>query len=152
MHKKIPRIFCPRISRIFVQASAEPNLFGLCRVQPKMSKKSTRISCFAFNGDLFGRTNRTNAMREHRGRSCGVVPSRHIGLASPFRGLRPRLPSLRSVVPSRHSSSPKSINVSDFCDDNRDNLGQLEVVFCGRNKQRMNYCPRIARIDTKAMR
>ena len=33
-------------------------------------------------------------------------------------------------------------------DDNRDNLGQLEVVFCGRNKQRMNYCPRIARIDT----
>ncbi len=39
-----PRIFCPRISRIFVQASAEPNLFGLCRVQPKMSKKSTRIS------------------------------------------------------------------------------------------------------------
>ena len=95
-------IFCPRISRIFVQASAEPNLFELCREQPKMSKKSTRISCFAFNGDLFGRTNRTNAMREHRGRSCGVVPSRHIGLASPFRGLRPRLPSLRSVVPSRH--------------------------------------------------
>ena len=50
-------IFCPRILRIFVQTSAEPNLFGLCRVQPKMSKKSTRISCFAFNGDLFGRTN-----------------------------------------------------------------------------------------------
>ncbi len=24
---------------IFVQASAEPNLFGLCRVQPKMSRK-----------------------------------------------------------------------------------------------------------------
>ena len=24
---------------IFVQASAEPNLFGLCRVQPKISKK-----------------------------------------------------------------------------------------------------------------
>ena len=43
-------------------------------------------------------------------------------------------------------------------DDNGDNLGQLEVVSCGRNKQRMNYCPRIigkyffcpriARIDT----
>ena len=36
------------------------------------------------------------------GMSCGVVPSRHIGLAPPIRGLRPRLPSLRSVVPSRH--------------------------------------------------
>ena len=24
---------------IFVQASAEPNLFGLCRAQPKMSRK-----------------------------------------------------------------------------------------------------------------
>ena len=33
--------------------------------------------------------------------SCGVVPSRHIGLTSPIRGLRPRLPSLRSVLPSR---------------------------------------------------
>ena len=37
-----------------------------------------------------------------RGLSCGVVPSRHIVLASSIRGLRPRLPSLRSVVPSRH--------------------------------------------------
>ena len=35
-------------------------------------------------------------------------------------------------------------------DDNGDNLGQLEVVFCGRNKQRMNYCPRIARMDTNS--
>ena len=34
-------------------------------------------------------------------RSCRVVPSRHIVLASPFRGLRPRLLSLRSVLPSR---------------------------------------------------
>ena len=34
--------------------------------------------------------------------SYGVVPSRHIGLASAIRGLRPRLPSLCSVVPSRH--------------------------------------------------
>ena len=42
--------------------------------------------------------------------SCGVVPSRHIVLASPFRALRTRLPSLRSVVPSRHLT-PKSINV-----------------------------------------
>ena len=30
--------FCPRISRIFVQASAEPNLFEFCRAQPKMSR------------------------------------------------------------------------------------------------------------------
>ena len=34
--------------------------------------------------------------------SYGVVPSRHIVLASPIRALRARLPSLRSVVPSRH--------------------------------------------------
>ena len=34
--------------------------------------------------------------------SYGVVPSRHIVLASSIRGLRPRLSSLRSVVPSRH--------------------------------------------------
>ena len=27
------------ISRIFAQASAEPNLFGLCRAQPKISKQ-----------------------------------------------------------------------------------------------------------------
>ena len=34
--------------------------------------------------------------------SFGVVPSRHIVLTSPYRALRARLPSLRSVVPSRH--------------------------------------------------
>ena len=34
--------------------------------------------------------------------SCGVVPSRHIEFASSRRTLRARLPSLRSVVPSRH--------------------------------------------------
>ena len=28
---------------IFVQASAEPNLFGLCRAQPKMSRKGAFI-------------------------------------------------------------------------------------------------------------
>ena len=44
-------------------------------------------------------------------------------------------------------------------DNNRDNLGQLEVVFCGRNGNDSNYycpriigkyffCPRIARMDT----
>ena len=37
--------------------------------------------------------------------SYGVVPSRHLVLALTIRGLRPRLPSLRSVVPSRHKSS-----------------------------------------------
>ena len=40
----------------------------------------------------------TNA---RRGMSCGVVPSRHIVLGSPIRALRTRLPSLRSVLPSR---------------------------------------------------
>ena len=34
--------------------------------------------------------------------SCGVVPSRHIAGSVTFRALRTRLPSLRSVVPSRH--------------------------------------------------
>ena len=60
------------------------------------------------------------------------LPGRINAIAS-SRGLRPRLPSLRSVVPSRHLT-PKSINASVFCDDNGDNLGQLEVVFCGRNR------------------
>ena len=35
-------------------------------------------------------------------KSYGVVPSRHIVLGKPNRALRTRLPSLRSVVPSRH--------------------------------------------------
>ena len=35
-------------------------------------------------------------------RSYGVVPSRHIAGSVTFRALRTRLPSLRSVVPSRH--------------------------------------------------
>ena len=39
------------------------------------------------------------------GMSCGVVPSRHVVLVVLIRGLRPRLPSLRSVVPSRHAFS-----------------------------------------------
>ena len=50
--------------------------------------------------------------------SCCVVPSRHVVLVVLIRGLRPRLPSLRSVVPSRHSPSTKY------------------------------YCPRIAQIGT----
>ena len=143
LQKKNPRIFCPRISRIFVQASAEPNLFELCREQPKMSKKSTRISCFAFNGDLFGRTNRTNAMREHRGRSCGVVPSRHIGLASPFRGLRPRLPSLRSVVPSRHLTQvTKALKMFEFVRFVRPNRSPLL-------RRAMNSCRFVRFVDKK---
>ena len=54
------------------------------------------------NGDLFGRTNwhECNDVL-FRGRSCGVVPSRHIVLATHIRALRTRLPSLRSVLPSR---------------------------------------------------
>ena len=34
--------------------------------------------------------------------SFGVVPARHIVIGASIRGLRPRLPSLRFVVPSRH--------------------------------------------------
>ena len=37
--------------------------------------------------------------------ATGVLPSRQDYCNSFFRGLRPRLPSLRSVVPSRHKSS-----------------------------------------------
>ena len=143
MHKKIPRIFCPRISRIFVQASAEPNLFELCREQPKMSKKSTRISCFAFNGDLFGRTNRTNAMREHRGRSCGVVPSRHVILTSPCRALRTRLLSLRSVVPSRHLTQvTKALKMFEFVRFVRPNRSPLL-------RRAMNSCRFVRFVDKK---
>ena len=39
------KFYCPRISRIFVQASAEPNLFGLYRAQPKMSRNLHEYSC-----------------------------------------------------------------------------------------------------------
>ena len=107
----LPRIdlfICPRIARIFVQASAKPNLFELCRAQPKMSKKWTRRLCAKKNGDRVGRTNLHECNEFFIYMSCGVVPSRHIVLGSPIRALRTRLPSLRSVVPSRHSSSTKS--------------------------------------------
>ena len=60
------------------------------------------------NGDRVGRTNLHECKEFFIYMSCGVVPSRHIVLTSPIRALRTRLPSLRSVVPSRHSSSPKS--------------------------------------------
>ena len=40
-------------------------------------------------------------------RSCGVVPSRHIAGSVTFRALRTRLPSLRSVVPSRHRNGTR---------------------------------------------
>ena len=63
-------------------------------------------------------------------KSCGVVPSRHLVLASPIRALRTRLPTLRSVVPSRHSSSPKSINVSIFVTTTGTTFwGQLAVAI-----------------------
>ena len=85
--------FCPRIARIYTKRFQWVN-----------------------NGDLFGRTNLTNAMRaDDWGMSCGVVPSRHVGLASLFRGLRPRLPSLRSVVPSRHLTQvTKALKMFEF--------------------------------------
>ena len=43
----------------------------------------------------------------------GVVPSRHVVLAPPIRGLRPRLSSLRSVLPSRqlHYISARLVNL-----------------------------------------
>ena len=116
LQAKNPRIFCPRISRIFVQASAEPNLFGLCRVQPKMSKKFTRIQCASKMATCSVARIFTNSMRaDDWGMSCGVVPARHIVLASPFRALRTRLLSLRSVVPSRHLTQvTKALKMFEF--------------------------------------
>ena len=53
------------------------------------------------NGDRVGRTNLHECKEFFIYMSCGVVPSRHIVLVVLIRGLRPRLPSLRSVLPSR---------------------------------------------------
>ena len=44
-YSAMARIFV-QVSAIFVQASAEPNLFGLCRAQPKISKQKSLIQCF----------------------------------------------------------------------------------------------------------
>ena len=103
---------------------------------------------------------------------CGVVPSRHIVFGSPIRALRTRLPSLRSVLPSRQIALNEILlptNCTNWhewlqwikmatgsvarivtnamrggYDDNRDNLRQLEVVSCGCNGNASNYyCPRI---------
>ena len=59
------------------------------------------------NGDRVGRTNLHQCNESFIYMSCGVVPARHIVFGSPIRALRTRLPSLRSVVPSRHLSSTK---------------------------------------------
>ena len=61
----------------------------------------TRRLCAKKNGDRVGRTNLHECKEFFIYMSCGVVPSRHIVLTSPIRALRTRLPSLRSVLPSR---------------------------------------------------
>ena len=71
------RFLCPRIARMDTKAMRQEN------------------------GDRVGRTNLHECNEFFIYMSCGVVPARHIVLSSPIRGLRPRLPSLRSVLPSR---------------------------------------------------
>ena len=43
------------MARIFVQVSAEPNLFGLCRAQPKISKQKCQRKTSVENEPLTGR-------------------------------------------------------------------------------------------------
>ena len=75
----------------------------------------TRRLCAKKNGDRVGRTNLHECKEFFIYMSCGVVPSRHIVLTSPIRALRTRLPSLRSVVPSRHKRYMNT-NVPTSCD------------------------------------
>ena len=44
-----------KASAIFAQASAEPNLFGLCRAQPKISKQKCQRKTYVENEPLTGR-------------------------------------------------------------------------------------------------
>ena len=81
------KYYCPRIIGNFFFAH---ELHGL-----------TRRLCAKKNGDRVGRTNLHECKEFFIYLSCGVVPSRHIGSVTTIRGLRPRLPSLRSVLPSR---------------------------------------------------
>ena len=69
--------------------------------------------------------------------SCGVVPSRHIVFVSPLRALRTRLPSLRSVVPSRHLT-PKSINVSIFVTTTGTTWDNLKLSFADATEMTRN--------------
>ena len=110
-----PRIFLPTNCTNLHEFSCKRVQSSLLEL-PSAAENIKEISCFAFNGDLFGRTNLTNAMRaDDWGMSCGVVPSRHVGLASPIRALRTRLPSLRSVVPSRHLTQvTKALKMFEF--------------------------------------
>ena len=69
--------------------------------------KAVRSVATVTGDEVLGEVNDAgSAWKAVRLRKChmylGVVPSRHIVFASPIRALRTRLPSLRSVVPSRH--------------------------------------------------
>ena len=108
----------------------EETTFLLKRTTFKEKKTGVVFGCFCWKrggrGDNFADekptdflpTNLTNfhEFNEEDGcMSCSVVPSRHIVLASLFRGLRPRLPSLRSVVPSRHLTQvTKTLKMFEF--------------------------------------
>ena len=86
-------------------------IFGCTRHSP--NKFGSALACTKIPGtSTLSRLSEDFVPGYHRF-ALYCLPGRINAIAS-SRGLRPRLPSLRSVVPSRHSSSPKSINVSIF--------------------------------------
>ena len=106
---------------------------------------TTRTTCLEFSCKRAqSRTCSGYAERSRKSRRSGTTPQ-DLPQSAP-----PCISANSSDRPGRHLSIA-TIRVY-FCDDNGDNLRQLEVVFCGRNKQRINFCPRIARMDTKTMR
>ena len=80
---------------------------------PRIARMDTKAMRYGY-GDRVGRTNCHECNEGFIYMSCGVVPSRHIGLTMPHRALRTRLPSLRSVVPSRHPFSPNLLLPTNF--------------------------------------
>ena len=68
--------FSPRISRIFVQASAEGKFTWTMPSAAENVKKFTRNILNYINGDLVGRTNLTNFRASERSRkSQEILPS-----------------------------------------------------------------------------
>ena len=74
-----------------------------------LKEEAVRSEATVTGDEVLGESNReSSAWKAVRLWKCfkslsfGVVPSRHIVPVPPFRALRTRLSSLRSVVPSRH--------------------------------------------------
>ena len=97
-------------------------------------------------GDRVGRTNCHECNEGFIYMSCGVVPSRHIVPALSFRGLRPRLLSLRSVLPSRQIVL-NEILLPTNCTNFRASECKTELV-----RVMPSAAENVKEIDTKAMR